>query len=285
MDVEEIIKFGEYLSLTLKLSDLTVEKYLRFFKLLDLTLIDNQEYVNAFLQNYHNDSVVRGMMLNLLRFKGLHKKIDMPPRPTGRKVKRIIRDIAEIELKAFREMLYESSFKEGLVFDLMYQGALRRFELPPIRINSFYWLDWFENQKDLCKLKIDGKGKKQRTVLINPETAKKILDYYLERYPEISILEFVNSDTLLFANTKGDALSDKVIYYIIKRKSKKYLGRDIRPHELRHKRATELLNFGVHIRDIKNYLGHTNLTTTEIYLHQAEEESIDNIKKLIPLNQ
>jgi len=279
MDDKEMMDFGLYLSKTRGLEDKTIELYLRWFRLIDLASLPHQEYIDAFLQAHNNNSVVRGMMLNLLRFKGLHKTLDIPPAPTGTPKKRIVRSISKQEIDKLKDCLYAESFIKGLIFDLMYQGALRRDELPNVRINSFQWNEWKENPTKLCKLIVLGKGDKERVVLINPETMQKILNYYAEKYPDASVNSLANSSQFIFADRQKNQMSDMIVYYIVKRGSKKYLGRDIRPHELRHHRATELERLGVPIRDIKNYLGHSNLATTEIYLHKSESESLEVIQE------
>lgn len=284
MDQDELLSFGGYLANTKGLGERTVELYLYYYGSLDLDLLSNQEYVNAFVQSHKNNSVIRGMLLNALKFKGLHRKIDMPPTPTGAKMKRLIRSISKEEIDIMRRSLYKHSFKHGLVFDLIYQGALRRAEVPTIRISSFQWLSWFENTNKFCKLRVMGKGKKERTVLINPETAHAILDFFQKNKPDMDLLSFVNSDQILFSTQTGEPITEKMVYYVIQRGSKKYLGRNIRTHELRHQRATELQRSGVSLIDLRNYLGHSNLTTTEIYLHVNERESLDAIEKTILKN-
>jgi len=140
-------------------------------------------------------------------------------------------------------------------------------------------MGWLDDMGKPCHLIVLGKRDKERIVLINPETAEKILNSYFKKYnlntPE-KIERFANSHSLIFPKLKDDD-----VYNIIHRGSKRCLGRDIRPHELRHERATELEAMGVPIRDIKVYLGHSNLATTEIYLHKSDKESIKNIQEIL----
>jgi len=279
MDEKELIAFGDYLTHTKRVGDRTLMLYLNYYRMIDLDCLPNQEYINAFIQEHKNNSVVRGMMLNLLKFKGLNKQFDMPDRATGKTKKRLIRAISKEEIETLSRALHNHSFKQGLIFDLIYQGALRRVEVPTIRINSFQWISWQNNPDDFCKLIVLGKGDKERKVLINPLTAQSIIDFYSSKMPDLDFLSFANTNELLFSTSKGDQLTEKMVYDIIKQGSKKYLGRDIRTHELRHARATELERQGVQIKDIKNYLGHSNLATTEIYLHRSESESLEAIGK------
>ena len=276
---QDMMDFYNYLTLTKGLMERTILHYMGYYKLLDPAKITSQDYCNSFIQAHKNNPVVRGMMLNLLQFKGLHKTIDLPPKKTGSMKKRIIRDISEAEINLLREYLYSKSLKKGLVFELIYQGALRRSEVLTIKINSFKWLEWIEDMSKPCHLIVLGKRDKERTVLINPETAEKILTHYSGKYEFKTIDDlkgFANSNSLLFPNIK-----EFDVYAIIKRGSIKCLGRDIRTHELRHERANELEKMGVSIKDIKVYLGHSNLATTEIYLHTDEKESIDNIQNIL----
>lgn len=270
--------FGEYLSGTKRLSMRTLTLYLNYYRMIELDCLANQEYINAFIQDHKNNSVVRAMMLNLLNYKGLNKNFELPDRATGKVKKRLIRPISIEEIQQLSKALHSHSFKQGLIFDLIYQGALRRVEIPTIRINSFQWIAWLNNPSDFCKLNVIGKGDKERIVLIDPTTAQSILEFYMNKIPTITIPDFSNKNDLLFTTSKGDQLTEKIVYDIVKSGSKRYLGRDIRTHELRHARATELEKMGVAIKDIKNYLGHSNLATTEMYLHRSEAESLEAIR-------
>jgi site-specific recombinase XerD len=130
-----------------------------------------------------------------------------------------------------------------------------------------------------------GKGNKERFVLINPETAEALLNKHIEKYHLDSMQEingFIedHKESLLFSKKNGEAFTEKNVYDIIKTGSLQILKRDVRPHELRHERANELEKKGVSILDIKNYLGHTRIATTEIYLHKSGEESLNKIEEL-----
>jgi len=282
MEAEQIKEFKEFLANTKQVNELTQYRYCTWIRDLDLNKL-SQEYLNEFVQGKGNHSQIRGAVLNFLEMTGLNKTFDMPPKSSGRERKRIIRDISHEEICIVRDYLYSQSFKKGLIFDLTYQGALRRFEIPTIKMNSFKWLEWIENMDQPCHLTIQGKGNKQRTVLINPETAEKIFNHYNAKYTfkdMDEIRSFANSPSLLFGK-----LTVHSIWRIIHGGSLKAIGREIRPHELRHCRATELERMGVPIRDIKVYLGHSSIGVTEIYLHTSEKESIGNIQNILNKNQ
>jgi integrase/recombinase XerD len=89
------------------------------------------------------------------------------------------------------------------------------------------------------------------------------------------IVKLNSMDDLLFKK-----LSEWIVWKIVNYYSKKYLKRDIRTHEIRHARATQLEEDGASIKDIQRYLGHSSLTTTEIYLHSSESKSLEKIKEV-----
>jgi site-specific recombinase XerD len=281
-DQKGLMEFYSYLANIKKLSERTIMQYLNYYRMLDLNLLSHQDYINAFIQTHRNNVVVRAMMFNLLQLLKL-KSVEIPPAPTGRKKKRLIRPITQQEIDQLKKYLYSISFKHGLIFDILYQGALRRVEVPTIMINSFQWDEWINSNNKFCKLIVLGKNNKERKVLINSETVEMIMDHYKKIYPMNTISEittFCNSPSLLFAKHDGSPLTDKIVYDIVKRGSKKCIGRDVRPHELRHCRADELDRMGVPIQHIKNYLGHSTLATTEIYLHRSEKESLESIENI-----
>jgi len=225
--------------------------------------------------------------MSFFEMTGLNRTFEMPPKRTGAVKQRIIRDISNEEIDTLRVHLYSKSFRKGLIFDLLYQGALRRAEVPTIKLNSFKWLEWIENVNDFCKLIIKGKRNKERIVLINPETAERIFNHYNRKYNFENmeqITTFANSPSLLFT-IDGKQISEWYVWNVVHTGSHQILSRDIRTHELRHFRSSELERMGVPIRDIKNYLGHSSLATTEIYLHRSENESIETIGNILKKEQ
>jgi site-specific recombinase XerD len=274
----DALKFLSYLYEERQLGERTVNLYKFYYQHFDPAMI-SQEYVDQFILEHKNTTAVRGMIQNYLNMREI-TEIKLPERARGNKPKRLIRGITPDEIEKVRTQLYKEAYKKGLIFDLIYQGALRRVEIITIKIGSFRWAEWIDDVSKMCKLVVLGKGNKERKVLINPETAEMILQRLLPRGVESieQIERLGNSQTLLFSKSNGDHLTEKQVYDIVKRGSLRAIGRDVRPHELRHNRATELEKRGVPVRDIKNYLGHTRISTTEIYLHKSGDESISDIE-------
>jgi len=247
----------------------------------------SQDYINEYIKERKNDSKVRGAMLSFFEFAGIKKEFDMPPKSTGRKAKRVKRDVSREEYNAVSKYLYSKSFRDGLLFSIIYEGALRISDVKSIRLNSFLWNDFLKDPQKPCKLIVRGKGKKGRTVLINYGTMEKLYDFYARKInldDEEQFKDFTNSPTNLFLKD-GKPLTEYQIWKIIRYGSINSIGRNIRPHELRSTRATELAEMGIPIQQIKTYLGHSSVATTEIYLHQDDKKTISNIQDTLIKNQ
>lgn len=273
--------YCDYLRKIKGLSDRTAYHYLiyhRRFTEKPLT----QKNINAFMLSKKNNSVCRGYMKSYLEFLKLDREFDLPVTKTGSKKKKLIRPVSESEINKLRDCAYSSKKRDGIIVDLLYYGALRRGEILTIKINSFDWEAFFGKPTKYGKVRVTGKGKKERIVLVHPKAIKTLLGMYLDigiitnfMKPE-EIVEKLNSmDAPLFKK-----LSEWSVWGVVRKHSTKHLKRDIRPHELRHARATELEDHGASIKDIQIYLGHSSLMTTEIYLHSDEKKALERIKDL-----
>ena len=118
---------------------------------------------------------------------------------------------------------------------------------------------------------INGKGNKQRIVPLN-EYAIKALKDYLEVRPSLIKVKNGNPD-LLFLNNHGKGISRHGFNYIMQNILKeKGIKTKITPHSLRHTFATTLLNNGADLRTIQELLGHSDVVTTRIYTHTANNK-------------
>ena len=225
-----------------------------------------------------DNSVCRGFLLSYLKCFEWHKKIEIPERKDKKtKKKKIKPSLSKNEIdKISRVFKSHFKFRYWLAFNLMYHGALRQSELNSIRINSFQWEIWWDNIQEDCALIVRGKGNKERFVLIPPNIVEALVEYLLNEkfWPPYKIRQIPSNDDPLFRFGKN------TLYINIVRASKRALGKKINPHLVRHSKATHLLDMGAEIKDIQNYLGHSNLATTEVYLHRSQKQSLENIKQL-----
>ena len=128
-------------------------------------------------------------------------------------------------------------------------------------------LDQINMQRGL--LRLIGKGDKERLVPMG-ESAQDWLQQYLDAArPE---LLKGRSDQSVFVTTRGGAMTRQAFWYMIKRYGKPIgISERLSPHTLRHSFATHLLNHGADLRVVQMLLGHSDLSTTQIYTHVARE--------------
>lgn len=119
-------------------------------------------------------------------------------------------------------------------------------------------------------LKIRGKGNKERTLYLNPACVKA-----LEEYIKVRPVDGIKDKNALFISRKKCRITSKGVYYIVNHYLEKIgLGNQgYSPHKLRHTAATLMYQKGgVDIRTLQDILGHSNLGTTQIYTHIADEQ-------------
>jgi len=114
-----------------------------------------------------------------------------------------------------------------------------------------------------------GKGNKERLVPLG-EIALDYLQRYLVESRPVLLKGNVNED--LFPTQRGKAMTRQAFWYLIKKYAKQAaIEKDLSPHTLRHAFATHLLNHGADLRVVQLLLGHSDLSTTQIYTHVAKE--------------
>ena len=259
----------------------------QFLEALDQGSEEAQQVIKGFLfrvrdrekRTRWDNSVCRGFLLSYLKCLELHKKIEIPESRWMRKKRRIKPALSKGEIAEMGRVLKTKfKFKYWFAFNLLYHGALRKSEINPIRFNSFQWERWFDDPDEDCYLIVRGKGDKEREVLIPANIILSLVDYLLNKmspkwdYGDIRCLS--SDDRLLFKFGKNS------LYKNIIRAGQIALHKNVNPHLIRHTKASHLLDMGAEIKDIQNYLGHSNLATTEIYLHRSQKQSLENIKKL-----
>ena len=139
--------------------------------------------------------------------------------------------------------------RNKLILTLLYSTGLRVSELTKLKVTT---ID--ENERTI---RVRGKGDKDRIVIFDEDTLDLIHEYLDKRGVE---------NEYLFVNQRNTSLSSRYIQLMIKEYAKDAgITRRVTPHILRHSFATHLLKNGVDIRAIQQLLGHSNLSTTQIY--------------------
>ena len=137
------------------------------------------------------------------------------------------------------------------IIELMYSSGLRVSEAANVN------LDDFEEEKSF--LRVFGKGSKTRLVPIGRYAKDAIENWIIER------AKFSNESNALFINLKGTRLTVRSIQLRLKRMATKQGLPPVHPHMLRHSFATHMLESSGDLRTIQELLGHSSLSTTQIY--------------------
>ena len=153
-------------------------------------------------------------------------------------------------------------YRNKAMLELLYATGIRVSELINLK---FINLD-LENDF----IRVVGKGNKERLVPIG-DVAKKWLIKYINEYRQ-ELLKNKNSD-YLFINNQGNVISRVGFFKIIKKLCvEKNINKNVSPHVLRHSFATHLLAHGADLRVIQEMLGHSDISTTQIYAHLVNEK-------------
>lgn len=159
-----------------------------------------------------------------------------------------------------------AGLRDRAMLELLYACGLRVSELVGIKTTEVSLAD--------AVVRVTGKGSKTRLVPMGEEAADWIGRYLKQARPEI--LQKRLSDAL-FVTNRGEAMTRQAFWYLIKRYALLAgIQKHLSPHVLRHAFATHLLNHGADLRVVQMLLGHSDISTTQIYTHVARER----LKKL-----
>jgi len=155
--------------------------------------------------------------------------------------------------------------RDRAMLELLYATGLRVTELINLRQSQINF-----NQG---VLRIVGKGDRERLIPIGDESQRWLKDFM--NGPRMEILLERQTD-YLFPTRRGNRMTRQAFWHIIKRYADKAgVRKKMSPHSLRHAFATHLLNHGADLRVVQMLLGHSDLSTTQIYTHVARERLKD----------
>jgi len=151
--------------------------------------------------------------------------------------------------------------RDQAVLELFYATGLRVSELIYLKINDLN----MENRM----LKCMGKGSKERIIPFGNK-AYQYLSLYLDKVRP-KLVKNPDEDTL-FLNSRGEGLSRQGVFYLVKLYAQKArIEKKVTPHTLRHTLATHLLENGADLRSVQEMLGHSDISTTQIYTHVSRK--------------
>ncbi|MCE5334801.1 MAG: site-specific tyrosine recombinase XerD [Desulfobacteraceae bacterium] len=162
--------------------------------------------------------------------------------------------------------------RDRAMFELLYACGLRVSELAGLHLRQVFL--------DPGYLNVLGKGDKERLVPMG-ELAAEALGIYLREGRTLLVKQGFASE--VFVNSRGEGLTRQGIWKIIKLNALKAgVTRNITPHMLRHSFATHLLENGADLRSLQIMLGHSDISTTQIYTHVARERLKEIHRKYHP---
>ena len=165
--------------------------------------------------------------------------------------------------------------RNNCMIEVLYGCGLRVSELIDLKISNINFKESY--------IKVEGKGSKVRFVPLTEYTLNQIQDYIKSVRSSLKIKP--RYEDILFLNSRGSSMSRVIVFIIIKEMADKAgISKNISPHTFRHSFATHLLQNGADLRFIQEILGHSSISTTEIYTHLKNEELRDVIMNFHPRN-
>lgn len=172
-------------------------------------------------------------------------------RPRREKKLPVVLSVEEVQ----RMILSTKNLKHRALIMLVYSAGLRRQEAQMIKAADI------DSSRMQVRV-VQGKGKKDRYTILSTKALEMLRQYYKMERPSKYLFETQGK--------KGQILSDTTLNNIVKKSAAKAgIRKNISFHTLRHCFATHLLESGVNIRLIQQFMGHTSIKTTTIYLHLA----------------
>lgn len=151
-----------------------------------------------------------------------------------------------------------------------------------IRVSELINLKFTDLHEELKLIKVFGKGSKERLIPIS-KVALSWIDSYKEKVRDPLILKVGKNTDFIFLNSRGGPLTRQAVWQIIKHYCKLAgIQKNVTPHTLRHTFATHLLENGADLRVVQEILGHSDISTTQIYTNLSQKHIIQVYEKTHP---
>ncbi len=290
--MEFFLLYRTYLKIEKNYSEHTLFAYLRdlkfFFEFclkeeidfLSVDVLDVRGYFADLKATKKLDKRTQSRKLSSLRtfYKFLFREEKVPANPIlsvsfPKTKKKLPKNFSPIETEDILEYNTEEKStslnkRDKAIVEILYSTGLRVFELVNAKVSDL--------NQELTSLKVMGKRKKERYVFIGKE-AQTALREYLEERGEQSKTEEI------FLNQRGGKLTTRGIRYILaERRTLMGMEKAITPHKFRHTFATDLLNAGADIRAVQELLGHSSLSSTQVYLSVSQDRLKEVYRKAHP---
>ncbi len=164
--------------------------------------------------------------------------------------------------------------RDRALLETLYATGIRVSELINLKFNDLH--------EELKLIKVFGKGSKERLIPIS-EVALSWIDSYKEKVRDPLILKVGKNCDFIFLNSRGTALTRQAVWQIIKKYCNMAgIQKNVTPHTLRHTFATHLLENGADLRVVQEILGHSDISTTQIYTNLSQKHILQVYAKTHP---
>ena len=290
---DKIEDFLTYLLMDKKYSSNTIDSYKRdLFKYRDFVCKELKKNINelkkedlkSYLSYLNKDKLnSKTISRNISSIRSFYKfllienyvisnPIELIELPKLKKILPTVLSEDEINQLLDINLTDDYSFRNKAMLELMYATGLRVSELINLKIHDI--------DLDNALLRTLGKGSKERIIPIGDYAIKYIREY-LNNHRN-NLIKFKNND-YIFLNNHGKQLTRQGFFKILKKIAKeKNIKTPFSPHTLRHSFATHLLNNGADLRSIQELLGHSDISTTQIYTHINNKRLQENYNNFHP---
>ncbi|RKX78416.1 MAG: recombinase XerD [Spirochaetes bacterium] len=280
--------FEDYLAAELRLSDLTIDTYMRECRSFISFLEEEREsiilttsatlvkfLVNRQIQSLDQRTIAKiasalRTFFRFLQLEGLREDNPAVLVETPRPMERLPEIMSQEEVETFLNNISVSSaigIRDRALFELVYSCGLRVSEASSLTAGELFLSEGL--------IKVSGKGNRERLIPLGEESRYWLIRYLEEARPKL-IKKGRKSDRL-FLSQRGRGLSRKNIWKRFKMIAEK-AGITAKVHTLRHSFATHLLHGGADLRAVQELLGHSDIGTTQIYTH-LEKGDLKNYHK------
>ncbi|MDD4876175.1 MAG: tyrosine-type recombinase/integrase, partial [Dehalococcoidales bacterium] len=155
-----------------------------------------------------------------------------------------------------------AGLRDRALLELLYASGLRVSELVNLDVEQ---INFDDNE-----IRVWGKGSKERVVLMGEPAAVTLKTYLNQGRPEL-LGKYEN--TALFLNRYGRRITERLVQRVLEKYARISIKKRVYPHMLRHTFATHLLDGGADLRVVQELLGHSSLSSTQIYTHVSRKQA------------
>lgn len=199
-------------------------------------------------------------------------EIDLP-----KKERRLPTALSQAEMNRLLEQpntKRKLGIRDRAILETLYATGMRVSELINLELQDLH--------DDLGLVRVLGKGEKERLIPISPVALDWIKKYENEVRDPL-ILQVGKSDEHIFLNNRGKKITRQAIWQMIKKYCQMAaIIKDVTPHTLRHTFATHLLENGADLRVVQEILGHSDISTTQIYTNLSQKQILNVYQKTHP---